>query len=219
VLFILGAIGLFSGVLTWFLVPERFVTATVGESVYDAAAATGTQLREELGLSDASIYVPTRPDATAEMPVRLFVPQSDPAEIPETLDSLFVLAESSDGHGISVRPTAATLVKTFDVSVGRDATADPEALTGQLVEGLVQQFELVDSADPEVDAARGRVTVGVEGCAYGDVTGFDHPVASFLGTGLARDLDRPVRVETTATDEQLLVTCRWEHESAPDADA
>lgn len=212
VLFILGAVGLFSGALTWFLVPERFVTATVGESVYDAAAATGTRLREELGLSDASVYVPTRRGAEAATPVRLFVPRSEPAEIPEDPDSLFVLPENPDGHGVSVRPTAASLVEEFDVTVARETTADPESLTGQLVEGLVEQFELVERADPEVDAAGRRVTVGVEGCAYGDVTGFDHPVASFLGTGLARDLDRPVRVETTATDEQLLVTCRWEEQ-------
>jgi hypothetical protein len=212
VLFVLGAVGLFGGALAWFLVPERFVTATVGESVYDAVSATGARLRDELGLSETSVYVPSRrgPDP----PAWLFVPQSESTPVPEDPEALFVLAESPGGNGISVRPTAATMVAAFDAAVSRDTTADAESLTGQLVEGLVEQFELVRSADPSVDAEGGRVTVGVEGSAYGDVTGFDHPVASFLGTGLARGLDRPVTVETERADDRLLVTCRWDADDA-----
>lgn len=223
VLLILGGIGLFGGALTWFLVPERFVTATVGESVYEAVVATGARLRDELGLSETSVYVPTRRGGESETPVRLFVPQSSSVDPPETPTELFVVGDAGDSHGVSVRPTAATLVDEFDAAGGGDITvgADPEPLARQLVEGLVEQFELVASAEVEADTETdtSRITVGVEGSAYGDVTGFDHPVPSFLGTGLARGLDRPVTVETAATDDRILVTCRWEPEDETDEEA
>lgn len=206
ILFILGAIGLFSGTLTWFLTPERFVTATVGESIYDAVAATGTRLRDELGLQKTNVYVPVG-GSDDDPPARLFVPQLQSFELPTNPRSLFVSAESPEQRGVSVRPTAATLVAEFTSSAALED--DPTLLAGQLAEALVEQFELVDTADPEVDTSSRRITVSVEGSAYNNVTGFDHPVTSFLGTALADGLDRSVVVETTVVDGRILVTCRW----------
>jgi hypothetical protein len=208
-LFILGAIGLFGGAMTWFLTPERLVTATVGRSVYESVADTGSRLRAELGLRETSVYVPV--DGAVEgVPVRLFVPQSSSYELPasEELTSLFVLPESRTRRGIAMRPTAAGLVREFETAVGGIAE-DPVDLGAQLADALVEQFELVDGVEPEIDADGGRITLVVTGSAYDDVSAFDHPISSFLGTGLALGLDRPVTVETAEDESRTLVTCRW----------
>lgn len=215
ILFILGGIGLFGGSITWFLTPERFVTATVGRAIYDSVADTGTKLRDELGLRETSVYVPVNRTAVNGIPVRLFVPQSSGYELPspDDLTSLFVLPESTRERGIAVRPTAARLVREFERSAGSIAD-EPTALTAQLVAALVEQFELVDGAEPEIDVDSNRVTVYVRGPVYDEVSDFDHPIASFLGTGFAFGLDRPVTVVVTEADTRTLVTCRWDEEPA-----
>jgi len=209
-LFILGAIGLFGGAMTWFLTPERLVTTTVGRSVYGSVADTGARLRAELGLRETNVYVPVDGGTGDGVPVRLFVPQSSSYELPtsEELTSLFVLPESRTRRGIAVRPTAARLVQEFETAVGGIAET-PTDLGAQLADALVEQFELVDGAEPEIDADGGRITLVIRGSAYDDVAAFDHPVASFLGTGIAYSLDRPVTVETTEDGGRTLVTCRW----------
>jgi hypothetical protein len=219
ILFILGAIGLFGGALTWFLTPERFVTATVGRTIYESVADMGARLRTELGLQETNVYVPVSTDAVDGVPIRLFVPQSSNYDLPngEELLSLYVLPESTAERGIAIRPTAARLVREFEASVSTVAD-EPAELTAQLVDALVELFELVDGADPEIDAASNRVTVYVRGAAWSDAGKFDHPVVSFLGTGFAFGLDRPITVEVTETDGRTLVTCRWEEESRADAD-
>jgi hypothetical protein len=211
VLFILGAVGLFGGTLTWFLTPERFVTATVGRSIYEAVADTGTRLRTELGLQETSVYVPVSRNAVDGVPIRLFVPQSAAYTLPDQaeLSSLYVLPESTPERGVAVRPTAAGLLREFEASAGTVAD-EPAELTAQLVDALVEQFELVDGAEPEIDTASNRVTVYVRGAAWGDTDAFDHPVVSFLGTGFAFGFDRPITVEVTEADGRTLVTCRWE---------
>ena len=211
VLFVLGAVGLFGGALTWYLTPDRLITATVGRSVYDSVAETGGSLRSELGLEETNVYVPVDRERTAGAPVRLFVPQSPEYDLPaeEDLTSLFVLPDADDERGVSVRPTASRLVHEFGESTTDPVASEPDPLASQLVDALVEQFELVDRADPEVDAESRRVTVAVDGGVYDGAAGFDHPVASFFGTGLATGLSRPVTVETERSDGRTLVTCQW----------
>ncbi|WP_221625670.1 hypothetical protein [Halobellus ruber] len=211
VLLVLGAVGLFGGVLTWYLTPERFVTATVGQSVYEAVAETGAALRDELGLADPSVYVPVDRDGESGVPVRLFVPQSPGYDLPddEALSSLFVLPDSADRRGIAVRPTAARLVREFEQATTEPVADDPGTLVTQVGDAVVEQFELVDAADPEVHADDRRATVAIRGGVYDDATGFDQPVASFFGTAFALGLDRPVSVEVADADDRTLVTCEW----------
>lgn len=59
VLFVLGAIGIFGGVLTWYLTPERVLTVSVNDSLYAAHAANGARLRDELGLQQTPVYTPS----------------------------------------------------------------------------------------------------------------------------------------------------------------
>lgn len=211
VLFILGAVGLFSGVLVRYLTPERFVTATVAQSIYESSAETGADLTAELGLEDVRVYVPTDETETTAVPVRLFVPQTSSFEIPaaEALTSLFVLPESDVHRGISVRPTAARLVREFEKSARESIATDPADLASELSDGLVEQFELVDSTNVESDLDARTVTLSVRGAVFADDMGFDHPVESFVGTGLAYWFDRPVTVERTERDGETVLVCRW----------
>jgi len=210
VLLILGSAGLFAGVLLRYLTPEQFVSATMGQSVYDAFAETAVRLRDELGLDGTQVYVPTTEMEGSGVPVRLFVSQSS-GDMPAAgeLTSLFVLPESAEQRGVSFRPTAARLVAEFDKSAKISDISELDDLAAGLVDALVEQFGLVEQAVPEVDPDGQRLTVSVKGGPYGREASFDHPVASFLGTGLAFALHEPVEVETVTDGDELLITCRW----------
>jgi hypothetical protein len=191
VLFALAGVGVFAGVLTFYLTPERFIPASVGERVYAALADTEAGLVSDLGLSETRIYVPSTTG------VRLFVPQHDQYALPDhdTLASTLVVTEDDRSRGVALEPTGQGLFEEFDR--GRAAGSDdPAVLVDELSEALVEQFEILEAAQPDATPSEGQATVGVEGSSYGIVGGVDHPVASFLAVGLANGLDRPVRVST-----------------------
>lgn len=206
ILVAVAAIAGFAGLLTYYLTPERFIAATVGESTYDAHAATGEGLIDDLGLQDTPVYVPTTADT-----VRVFLPQHTAYDIP-TLDAetgVFVIPENEAARGVTLWPTGASLIEAFE----RATTSPPDGpmIGEQLTEALVEQFELVDTAVIDSQEA-GRLTVAITGSAYGDPTRFDHPVASVLATGLARVHDTPITLETTTSQDaryDYLLTCRW----------
>lgn len=218
VLFVLAGIGLFAGVVTYYLTPERLVPATVGERVYAAFATSLSDLVADLGLSEARVYVPT--DATSDdltAAVRLFVPQSATYDLPTAaeLRGTFVVSDSERRRGVALRPTGDPLYAEFERAASQ-VPETPEPLLDALVDALANQFELVETARVDVDVGSDgenrRATVAVAGSAYGAIDRFDHPVVSLLATGLADRLDRPIRVEVdTPEDDRFdaLVTCRW----------
>lgn len=206
----LGATGVFAGVLTYAVTPERFLTASVGEAAYRSVATVGEQLVDELGLADERIYVP--PD-DAGGDARLFVPATVDAEPPGAadLESLLVVPAAGEPLGIALPPTGGALYRDFERTGGR-LPGEPADLAAALADALVEQFELVDRAAPEVDPAGDRLTVGIAGSALGSVDRIDHPVQSVLGVGLATGLDRPVAVDVRPAEDRRydhLVTCRW----------
>ena len=73
-----------------------------------------------------------------------------------------------------------------------------------LVDVLVNDLELAARATATTDD--GTVTVTATGCRVGTTELFDHPVASVIGVGLARQLDASVDVETSREDGGLVVT-------------
>jgi hypothetical protein len=206
VLLTLGATGVFGALLTYYLTPGRFVTASVGERVYAALAANGAAIATELGLRDDRRYFPDAAGETA----RLYVPLHAGAEPPQEHPGPIVLEEAE--RGLVLVPTGATLFEEFRRALAGDLATTPEVLASQLCDGLVEQFELVDRADPDVDAAGGRVTIAVSGSAFGAVDRFDHPIGSFVAVGLAVGLDRTVTLEIDDGDDRAdwLVTCRFE---------
>lgn len=215
VLFALGGTGLFAGVLTYYLVPEQFVGVDVGEGVYEALVENGTAIRSELGLSDATVYVPPMDrNRDGDRTVRLFVPRQENDAIPddEELSRTFVMTDG-ERLGVAFRPTGSALFGEFERALRGDVEDGPDRIAEQLADGVVEQFELAGSLRLDVDAGTGRATFGVVDSAFGPVDRFDHPIPSFLAVGLARGLDRPVAVETTVLEDDdhadYLVTCRW----------
>ncbi|AGB33757.1 hypothetical protein C488_15717 [Natrinema pellirubrum DSM 15624] len=208
VLFSLAAVGLFGGVLTYYVTPETFIAAGVGEQTYAALARNEASIAAELGLTDDRVYVPTD---TAE-DVRLYIPQRTTDELPDITDRSGPIATDPDQRGLVLEPTGAGLFESFERTLTDDLATAPEPLAMQLTDGLVEQFELADSAESDVDASGGRVTVAIVDSAFGAVDRFDHPIASFLAVGFGTGLERPIRLEVTAGDDRSdwLVTCRWD---------
>ncbi|MFC6863889.1 hypothetical protein ACFQGE_10465 [Halomicroarcula sp. GCM10025817] len=212
ILFALGGIGLFGGVLTYFLTPEQFVSADVGRDVYATLAGNEAALVGELGLSDERRYVPLE---TGDSSVRLFVPQHESAAVPddEALTQTIVVPDDGERRGLALDPSGTRLFRAFEEALTGPVSAAPGELGDQLTEALVEQFELARSASAESDPDEGRLTVAIGGSVYGPLDTFDHPIASFLAVGLARGLDRPISLSVTEQsdgDVEALVTCRWD---------
>lgn len=219
VLFALGGTGVFAGLLTVYLTPEKFIPADIGERVYAALAANEAALVADLGLTDDRVYVPTR--TAGDTAVRLFIPQHTIESLPdaETLDTVFVTPEDDQQRGVSLRPTGDALFEEFVRATTGQPADDPETLVEQLTDALVEQFELIESARVDVDAANDRASVGIGGSIYGRVDQFDHPVVSFIAVGLARQLDIPTRVTVDdAGDDRVdaLLTFQWAINEADD---
>jgi hypothetical protein len=106
-------------------------------------------------------------------------------------------------------PTGTPLFEEFTQALSAPLAAAPQSLIAQLTDALVEDFELVDGVDDSINPAEGRATLEYTAVTYGAPERFDHPVNSFVATGLAVGLDTPVRIEVTQTDPPV-VTYRWE---------
>jgi hypothetical protein len=210
VLFALGGTGLFAGVLTYYLTPEQFIAASVGEKVYSALAESRSEMTAELDLSEVRVYVPSS-DGTRS--VRLFVPQHADYEIPDGVDRTFVTADGRR-RGVTFRPSGAGLYEEFERALDAPLGDRPEPLTEQLADGVVEQFELAAEVGTDVDTSGSQAIFEVTNSTLGRVDQFDHPIPSFVAVGLALGLGEPVEVETIGTADdysgEYLITCRWE---------
>jgi hypothetical protein len=210
VLFALAGTGVFGGVLTYFLTPERFISADVGQHVYSATAASYERLCGDLGLSERRVYLAT--DETTEADGTeswLFVPQTAETAIPEptAFDSAFVVEKGQ--RGLSLRPTGSELFTAFENSLTEPLGTTAADLCDQLSDALVEDFELAQTIEYDTDRANGRLSVQISDALYGDGGQFDHPVVSLLAVGLAAGLSQPVEATVTGT-RPLSVTFRWE---------
>lgn len=218
VFIVLGGIGLFSGILTWYLTPEQFVAAEIGERVYTALASNEASIISELGLSDTRIYVPS--DETTST-ATVYIPQPAEATVESGWDQSNVFIIGSDGvpDGVAFEPTGAPLYREFERTAGTTEPPQVEARIEQISEALVEVLELTRSADIELDTTDGRATITVTEPAIGTADSFDDPVSSFVAVGVAETLDVPVQViDQSAPDEseQYTVTVRWNPESVAD---
>lgn len=214
VLLALGGTGLFAAALTRYLTPEQFISASVGEGIYGSLAATEAALVTELGLQDERLYLPGL-ETPNGVSIRLFVPQQSEYKRPDpsALDTVFVLTDDEAERGVALHPSGGPLFNEFRRTLSGTLADEPDTLATQLADGLVEQFELARSATPERTDDE-QVTFAISGSAYGAVDRIDHPVASFLGVGIATGLERAVTVETRAADgdrADFLVTCSWEN--------
>lgn len=217
VLFALAGTGVFGGVLTYFLTPERFISADVGQRVYTATAESFERLCSELGLSDRRVYVAaeteteTETETATQAPTEswLFVPQTQETAIPEP-DAFESTLLVEDGHrGLSVRPTGSGLFAAFNNSLTEPLGTTADTVCAQLSDAIVEDFELAQTVEYDTDPDNGRASLQLTEALYGAGNRFDHPIVSLLAVGLATGLEKPVETEVTAT-EPLSVTLRWE---------
>lgn len=211
-----GGTGVFAGVATFYLTPERFVSASVGDTVFDTLADVEQHLVTELELQPETVYVPTasRPETNA----RLFVPQHVEYEVPDParLGELFVTSDVQAEQGVSLPPTGERLYTEFERTVSTEPGDDPGTIATQLAGALSEQFELVDDTTIETDAENRTASIAVDNPAFGDIHRLDHPVVSLLAVGFATALDRPVTVETRDDDRfDGVVTVSWDAAEQP----
>lgn len=206
VLIVLSGIGLFSGLLTYYLTPERILSASITESVVTSHAATIRALVTELELQEDRLYIPVDEPETG---AKLYRPRHADYAVPDStdLDQLFVLTDVEDERGIALQPTGDTLYREFKRAT--TASLEPATIAETLSDGLVEQFELASSAT--VDRSTGRATCEVKDVALNGVEQPDHPIASFLATGLAATLETPVRIASIRVDENdATLTLTWD---------
>lgn len=194
-LFVLAAVGLFGAVLTRYLTPERFVAAAVGEAAARAHADGLAAVATDVGLSDERVYL-----RGTDGGIRLFVPQRSTFSVPSDTAPGFVASEDPGEWGLVVDAAGEALFGEFERTLDGPLGEDLTTVGDQLASGLAEGFELVDRATPEVDGRTLRI--GIAGSALGPVDGFDHPVASFAATGVARALDGPVSVRVVSGDDR-----------------
>lgn len=192
---LLGGTGIFIGMVSYLVMMDRAVPLAVAEGVYRAKTHNVETLMEELGGERAYVYVPEM-EADGEAGILLSFPAGDCVE---------------SVSNIRLQPTGLVLYKEFESALGGEASSDPDILVEQLVDGLLNQFEIVQTVILE-DVFSDGVTIGVKESLFGPETAFDHPVISFFGVGIANGLGHAVLVtDIEASDEfyDFLVTYKW----------
>ncbi|EMA02063.1 hypothetical protein SAMN05443574_11185 [Haloarcula vallismortis] len=212
-----GGTGVFAGIVTFYLTPERFVSASVGATVFNTLADVEQHLVSELELQTETVYVPTasHPETTA----RLFVPQHVEYTVPDPgqLEALFVTGVEA-AQGISLPPTGDRLYNEFEQTMSGEFGTAPDAIATQLTAALSEQFELVENTRIEVDGENQTASIAIDNPAFGDIHQLDHPVVSLLAVGFATGLDRPVTVDTHNDDRfSGVVTVSWNEPEEPPA--
>lgn len=202
VLLALGGTGLFGAVLVYFLTPERFVAASVGERIYAALARNEAAVIEDLSLRGEPRVLPATGTAA---PARLFVPlrPNESLSYPVTGTEPF----RTDGTtGVLLEPTGAPLYDEL-LEVVTAIPETPLGIAATVGDALVEQFELVDAI--EADSDHDRITLAIDGSAYGRLDQFDHPVVSVVAVTLAAELEVAVRPEVErGSRSDWLVTVR-----------
>ena len=215
VLLVVGSFGLFAAVLTRYLTPELFLPIDVAEGIYDSVDDTRSSLVAELDLIGDPQYVPIDRGT-----VRLFVPQRPDGTLPdsEELRSTLVVPTDDDRRGVAFTPSGQTLFREFERTLTGSLGETPRAVATVLAEGTSEGLELVDGTDVEVDSATGRVTMRFAGVPFGAADRLDHPVVSFVGTGLANGLDTPVSIADARPDDDAGAVVTFTYDSAVEPD-
>lgn len=212
ILIALGGAATIAGVLTYYLTPEKFVVATVGETLTETLQSTYEAIRTELDLQGEPVYVPAV--SAGDVSVRLFFPQQHEYTLPDedSLTDMFVLPENQRQWGIAVRPSSAGLFEEFRaaaVDFDTQATNEPMQIFEQLADGLVEQFELADQVTASIEDEK-RCVLAVTGSTYSHHEKIDHPIPSFIAVGAATAFNEPTRINVRNTeDRDFIIECQW----------
>ncbi|WP_324759924.1 hypothetical protein [Haloarcula montana] len=180
---------LVGGVVNHVLTAGRDLPLTVTASTAAAAGRTVESLLVQRELDDRRVYLP----ATTDRGPRLVVPggEGDPIAHAEQ-------AFDDQTEAVVVTPTAAEMVTGFREHRTDAAATDATHHVDALCDGLTAVYDLAAGASGTVDGR--QATVSVRGCPLGEPRRIDHPVSSFLATGLATALDRPVELTEVRPD-------------------
>ena len=212
ILLALGGTATIAGVLTYYLTPEKFVVATVGQTLTETLQSTYDTIRSELDLQGEPVYVPAI--GADDVNTRLFLPQQREYTIPDanTLTDMFVLSDDPSQWGIAVRPSGAGLFEEFKAAaVDFDEQSAGEAIRvfEQLADGVVEQFELAAQVTATIEGEK-RCVLAVTGSTYRQQKKIDHPISSFIAVGAATAFDEPTRISVRNTeDRDFIIECRW----------
>lgn len=214
VLLAVGYTFLFGVLLVGILSNQQYIQTSVHEAVVGDLLRNERAVVDSWDLQRTHVYIPRH---SGPVPATLFIPKHPDFEIPpeSALDSLFVVSETPKQEGITLVPSGAQLYEEFAATTGRELSDTPAALASELTDGLVELFEIATGATTDVDRDVVVCDIGLN--AHGNQPEMNHPVVSFLGTGLAVGLDRPVVVDsqtTTGGQYDLVVEFRWV-ETAP----
>lgn len=209
VLLSIGAVGIAGGLLTWGLVPRAVVPSATARRVHRAMADNRDALLSVFDLSEDLVYVPTGrdPSETPEEAVRLLA-LSESAAPPATVDpDQTVLGSGPSNRGVSLRPSGAGFLTRFYRDLAEDPGEEPELLSEQLADAAVESFDLARRVQVAAETEGETVVFRVRGDAFGTVER-DTPVGSFLASGLAVGLERPVSMRVETEEQATVVTCR-----------
>ena len=214
VLIALGGSATIAGILTYYLTPEKFVVATVGETLTETIQSTYDTIRSELDLQGEPVYVPV---GAGNMNTRLFLPQQREYTLPDdtALTDMFVISDDPSQWGIAVRPSGAGLFEEFkDAAIdfaaqSNDSTDEPIQVFEQLADGLVEQFELADQVTATIEDEN-RCVLAVTESTYAYQDKIDHPIPSFIAVGAATAFDEPTHISVEKSESQnFIIECRW----------
>lgn len=212
VLIALGGTATIAGVLTYYLTPEKFVVATVGETLTETLQSTYDTIQSELDLQGEPVYVPL--SGAGNMQTRLFLPQQREYTFPDetALTEMFVIPEEANQRGIALCPSSAGLFEEFKaaaVDFDEQATDEPIQVFEQLADGLVEQFELADQVTATLEDEK-RCVLAVTGSMYGYQEQIDHPIPSFIAVGAATAFGEPTRISVRNPENRdFIIECRW----------
>lgn len=200
-LVVAGGIGVFGGVLTYYLTRGRFVPAPVSRGVQGAMAANQAALLEEFDGTVSQVYLPSEEGCV--LSVR---GQGEPLPAVEELTVPQVAL--STGEGLALVPTGEPLLDEVEATLHEPLSGDPEILASQIAEGLQETLEIARVSGSSLDVAAGRLEVELTDTVYR--SGFDTPAVSFVAVALATGLGRPVEAWVlSASDDGCTVTCHW----------
>lgn len=211
VLISLGGTGLFAGIFTYYLTPETFVSAEIGEQLQAAIAENGDRLVDQLGLSGPQVYIPTDgPNAAM-----LFIPQHTVYKIPpqNALARPLVITGDEQVRGLSLVPMGDSLLEEFERETTGVGGETASGLVSRLTEAVAETFEFADRVSADLDLEGGQVTFTVRGSVWSDIGQLDHPVTSLLAVSLAAGLDVPIVLSVEQLDERgkdAHVVLRWD---------
>lgn len=179
--FSLGILGIFSGLLTAATRSTNTIPLAIADEILQAQAANLHILLNRKDIDGGAVYVPNDGE-TSEQPSVLLSPAEVPAESPK----------EHPRDVIVLQPCGSALFPGFRDTLKSKLSSDLPTLVDQLIDGLIHHLEFTERVEVETLDSTERVTLRLFDPVLGGLDHFDHPIVSFICVVLVSGLDRPV---------------------------